>query len=495
MDILEKLDIISKEISDNDDRDRKKTFGQFFTPSDIAKYMAKYASVKKNKLRILEPGAGSGILAIAILDEILLNDSVSEVYIELYEIDYKIIELLKSNLNEMKYIYKKNKKELIFKVKQLDFITSNAKGWINEDGFDKFDIVLSNPPYKKISKKDEKSKLMSSIIFGQPNIYYLFMAMAIKLLDDEGQFIFITPRSYFTGAYFREFRKWFLPNVNINNIDILESRKNTFGNGNVLQETVIINGKKEKQKEFIQVRKINRLELDKNVNVLMVEKDLAFEGKENFYIKSPTSIEEYNCLRFLEKWSKSLKELGIMVSTGKVVPFRCKEYLSNIKYDNKNGYPLIWDINLKNGVFSWPIYYKDKFQYTYKENDTIDNLNYLFIKRISSKEEKRRIQVTQYYQTILKDKKIGLENHVNYMYKINGQLDRLEMTGLYIIFNSNIVDNYFKVLCGSTQVNATEINSIKLPNIDEITDIGKIGQDIEFLSSEVCDEILIKYFK
>lgn len=496
MDILDKIELNSRKFSADSDRNKKKLIGQFFTPKEIAKYMANYMSIKKRLIRILDPGAGSGILSCSILYEILENNIVNEVYVDLYEIDSEIIELLENNLCEMKILYEESGKKLIYTIKQVDFISFNSDKWKENSFSGKYDIVISNPPYRKIRKSDNESKLMNSIVYGQPNIYFIFMAMAIKLLKNNGQFIFITPRSYFCGSYFIEFRKWFLSNVNINNIDILDSRKNSFDEENVLQETVIINGfKNTNQKDHIKVSKINRFDLRNKVNSLNVEKNIVFEGKNNFYIKAPTNKDEYNSLKFIEKWTQSLESLDIKVSTGKVVPFRCEKYLSNDIYSSKDGAPLIWDINLKSGFFSWPVYYKRKYQVIYKESDTVENLNYLFIKRISSKEEKRRIQIVQYYKSMLDTDKIGIENHINYMYKVNGQLDKLEMIGLYIIFNSIIIDNYFKVLCGSTQVNATEINSMKLPSKEDIISLGKIGQDIDILSSDICDNILINYFK
>ena len=70
-----------------------------------------------------------------------------------------------------------------------------------------FDIVIMNPPYFKISKKSEYSKKMSDIIYGQPNIYALFMAMGVKFLNSNGKLIAITPRSFCNGLYFKAFFK------------------------------------------------------------------------------------------------------------------------------------------------------------------------------------------------------------------------------------------------------------------------------------------------
>ncbi len=37
--------------------------------------------------------------------------------------------------------------------------------------------------------------------------------------------------------------------------------------------------------------------------------------------------------------------------------------------------------------------------------------------------------------------------------------------GLYVLFNSTIYDEYYRILNGSTQVNSTEINAMPVPDI------------------------------
>ena len=44
--------------------EEKKTKGQFFTPISIANFMASLANAKSREISILDPGCGTGILAI-----------------------------------------------------------------------------------------------------------------------------------------------------------------------------------------------------------------------------------------------------------------------------------------------------------------------------------------------------------------------------------------------------------------------------------------------
>src|SRR5690606_23176420 len=87
-----------------------------------------------------------------------------------------------------------------------------------------YDIVISNPPYFKISKEDKRAIVAKSIVWGQPNIYSLFMMVATKLLKVNGDLVFITPRSFASGNYFRAFREAFFQEMEIEQIHLFGSR-------------------------------------------------------------------------------------------------------------------------------------------------------------------------------------------------------------------------------------------------------------------------------
>src|SRR6266851_5923078 len=58
--------------------ERRHATGQFFTPPIVACYMANLAGRLHNKVRVLEPGAGVGILACAIC-EVALQQRLPEI--------------------------------------------------------------------------------------------------------------------------------------------------------------------------------------------------------------------------------------------------------------------------------------------------------------------------------------------------------------------------------------------------------------------------------
>ena len=73
---------------------------RFFTPYETAKYMAQLFSIPaQTVIRILDPGAGSGVLAAALIERILKIRGVEKIELICYENNSSIIPLLESNLS------------------------------------------------------------------------------------------------------------------------------------------------------------------------------------------------------------------------------------------------------------------------------------------------------------------------------------------------------------------------------------------------------------
>jgi len=79
---------------------------------------------------------------------------------------------------------------------------------------------------------------------------------------------------------------------------------------------------------------------------------------------------------------------------------------------------------------------------------------------------------------------------MNFVEGVNFDMSEKLVYGLYVIFNSTIYDQYYRILNGSTQVNSTEVNAIPVPPLDEIEKLGSALMDANDLSVSVCDKIL-----
>lgn len=434
--------------------EHKKNLGQFFTDINIAKFMASLANVniEQHKINILDCGSGNGILSISLLQRLdTLNLSLN-VKLHLYEIDQDIIDSLKSNV-EMLQSHLKNV-DLSFAIHQENFILKD----INE----KFDFIISNPPYFKLNKASDEAVKMNYVVYGQPNIYMLFMAKSIELLKDTGEMIFITPRSFTSGSYFKAFRCFFLNNAHFEQIHIFNTRTKHFKSESILQETIITK---------IVKRQIDRVIISSSedssfndYNEMKVENRLIIDAHEpECVIKLPLDQYDVNILKTFHRSTQTLQSLGYMVSTGKVVTFRSKELIAN--EHTKNNVPLIWMNNFKNKQLEHPLDFgKEQYISTDNQSLLIDKSNYIIIKRFSSKEQKKRINIGYIFKDKIEYAQIGLENHLNYLYRKDDEMSKKELMILGDFLDSELTDKYFRISNGNTQVNATELMNLPIPD-------------------------------
>ncbi len=439
---------------------KKKELGQFFTDHRIADFMAHLFSFTlphSDTIHILDCGAGHGILSISLANQ-LIQKGYQNIAVTLYEIDPTVLMELDKNLKE----FKKNNPGISF------YYTIVEQNFILDHIDQKFDYIISNPPYFKLNKQSPEAQAMPHVIHGQPNIYMLFMAKSAELLKDHGEMVFITPRSFTAGTYFKKFREYLLHSLSLNHIHIFNTRKNHFQNENILQETIITKFSKLLSKD-VSITSSEDSTFS-HIDTLHTTKDLIVESRRNI-ICIPSSTSDLDILTQFHNAPATMEELGYKISTGKVVTFRNKELLAtttNGLFNLGKVYcPLLWMHNFKNETLIFPI---DRIKEQYIECSDksaallIPNQNYLIIKRFSSKEQHRRINIGYIFKDDLHGGYIGLENHLNYLYRENRELTREEMKHLGDFLVSENVDQYFRILNGNTQVNATDILNLPIPN-------------------------------
>lgn len=479
----------------------RKKIGQFFTPPSVAEFMASLMLCNQTKIRILDAGAGTGILTGALCQRIIDNNNIGQIHIDLYENNEDVLPILSENMEFIREAMEQNGKQFTYSIIQENFILRNADFWNDieqrEDG-DLYDVIISNPPYKKIAKAEQESAVMDTVVYGQPNIYFLFMAMAAKLLKNDGQLIFITPRSFTSGAYFKRFRQWFLSNVRLTNLHLFNSRDDVFDGDEILQEAIILKAVKTQERvDTIIVSSSENMHFEETTDHGVSYETIVDADSENVFIMIPTTEEEIHLLNIMKNWNYNLPSLGFKLKTGPVVDFRATELLKEESGDNT--VPLLWANHFSNYRISFPDTEPKNPQYIINSEESksllLDSKDYIIVKRFTSKEERRRVQCALYFSESSTSPLVGIENHLNYVSKLKGEITEEEMYGLFALLNSTFIDNYYRILNGSTQVNATEVNAIPLPSLQDIMKIGKQLMKMDSLSTEVCDSIIQSLFE
>lgn len=445
----------------------KNKIGQFFTDWKISKFMGSLINYYHSNITILDPGAGAGILTLSCCYNLDFS-IIDEIHVDLFESDKDIIPTLKKNMENLKK-YLQNKDVIFtYSIFDTDFIESNKDLWNKENllGEEQYDLVIANPPYFKIRKNSEQAKVMEDIVYGQPNIYYLFMAMSIHLTNNDGQAIFIVPRSFTNGAYFKKFRSWMLKNSYITYIHLFESRTKTFEDNNILQELVII--KFEKEMPANTIISTSNDSTFSDIKSFPIDYDsLICSKSDNKFIRIPSNKKELELLKSFSELNYDLTDFKLKFSTGRVVPFRAKELIDN---SSENQTLLIEAKHLNEKIVNFKSAKNSTIELNKNTKSILNKTsNMLLIKRTSSKEDIKRLNLS----IILEDKcdynYIGIENHINYL---NGSSNLDTIYGLYVLFSSSYYNDYIRITNGSTQVNATDLNNLPLPNLETIKKIG-----------------------
>lgn len=499
--IIDKIYDATLSYGRNVNKNVRKKIGQFFTPPSIANYMASLMVYNRTSIKILDAGAGTGILAGALCQVIGDNDNINQIHIDLYENNEVVLPVLRENMDFVCGVLDQRGKQITYSIIQENFILNNADYWNDieiREVNDLYDVVISNPPYKKIAKAEQESAVMDAVVYGQPNIYFLFMAMSAKLLKNDGQLIFITPRSFTSGAYFKRFRQWFLRNVQLTNLHLFNSRDDVFDGDEILQEAIILKAVKTQEGlDTIMVSSSENMHLDEITGHEVPYETIVDTDSENMFIMIPTTEEEIHLLNTMKDWSENLLSLGFKLKTGPVVDFRATEFLK--EESGENVVPLLWANHFSNYRISFPDTDPKKPQYIINTEESkgllLDSKDYILVKRFTSKEERRRVQCVLCFSENLTSNRVGIENHLNYVSKLNGEMTKEEMYGLFALLNSTFIDNYYRILNGSTQVNATEVNAIPLPSLHDVKRIGKQLMNMDNLSTEVCDAIIKSLFE
>lgn len=488
----------------------KKNYGQFFTPTEIAHFMAGLIRQTKNKLKILDPGCGTAILSSSLIETLAkLNNNLKEIELVVYETDQGILPYTQATLDYLAKWLKKYKIKFKATLNTNDFVLENKDCFqVSATLFSElqnaiYDIVISNPPYFKISKEDKRATVAKSIVWGQPNIYSIFMMVATKLLKEGGELIFITPRSFASGNYFRAFREAFFQEIEIEHIHLFGSRTDTFNRDSVLQETLILKGKKQKSNGHLPSILVTHSNGIKDINsftekIYKTDELIDLKSKEKI-IHLPANETDDKVIKLFKSWAGSLRQYDIQISTGPVVSFRATQYLFE-QYKNGTVFlvPLYQLINTAKMQFEWPVTKRNKPQYIQLCEETksllLPNKNYVFLRRFSAKDDKSRLVATPYFVDITQAEYIGIENHLNYIYRPKGHLERNEILGLAALLNSNLFDTYFRTFNGNINVSATELREMPLPPLEDIKQIGNQMILLNDFSQSRVDEIINNYF-
>ncbi len=453
--------------------ERKSEFGQFMTPSGIASFMAAmFTELSGKEVRLLDAGAGMGSLTVAFLER-AVKERPCSLRSTAWELDPLMREHLTETLEACGEVFAGLSAELV----RDDFILSASDG-VRYGTIPKFTHAILNPPYKKLKSDSDHRRALRRVGIETSNLYTAFVALALLLLEEGGELVAITPRSFCNGTYFKPFRKMLLDHAAIRQVHVFEARNHAFKGDEVLQENIIFHiVKGGVQGDVILSVSGDASFCDRSERRIPFCK-IVIDGDEDRIIHLPTDDEADDFDALMGEYSHTLEDIGFGVSTGPVVDFRLKDHLR--QHIEADCVPLVYCLHFVDGYVSHPKPNK-------KANAIAENIktnkwlmpagHYVLVRRLSSKEERRRIVPALFDPARVPCNRVGFDNHLNVFHEQGKGLPPLLAKGLAIYLGSTFADRWFRRFNGHTQVNAGDLRVLRYPDRTTLETWGKQVRD------------------
>lgn len=457
------------------DKDSQAKLGQFFTPHRAAELIAGLPQLPRGgTLRVLDPGAGAGSLAAAVVARVLVEAPGTHVEVVAVEVDPQVGPYLAATLADCEETARAQGETVRTHLVRGDFIELAASGIGSPPELAApFDLVVMNPPYAKLGARSPHRTALSSQGVDCPNLYAAFLALGASALHDGGQIVAITPRSFANGPYFEQFRKFLLRTVAIDRLHTFESRSTVFADTGVLQENVVFSATRGAAPTRV-VLSSSTGHKDAVTERNIPYSELVRPGDPHQFVRIAADHADTEVAELMASLPVTLPSLGAQVSTGRVVDFRSRECLRADA--DGDCVPLVYPGNLRGGVVEWSRAIRKPQGFAPRDDGDRKLLlpegRYVVVKRFSSKEERRRIVAAVWDPDANRPGPVAFENHLNILHAGGAGLDRNLAVGLSLWLNSSLVDRYFRTFSGHTQVNATDLRALRYPPTAALRALG-----------------------
>lgn len=430
--------------------------GQYATPAPIARVMAEMllAGGPEGEIRLLDPGVGAGALTLAVLERLSAKHA-ADVTVSAYDVDPHAASLARRHVGEL------SGGRQFGTVSVQDYLTTPPPtiGYTH---------AILNPPYKKFSTRDPRQANLREAGISTVNLYAAFVWKAITELAPGGRLVAIVPRSFANGSYYRSFRRFLRKHTELLAVKLFDDRRAAFAHDSVLQENVIVS----------LVKRTSGPASSPPHHVSLLSGD-AFEVVEQTAVAAADAWwdEDGECLLRIDSRQRSeslpparLTDLGLSVSTGPVVDFRAAQHLR--PESDPEAYPLLRPRHFSAGRCHWPRATGKRAGGIVLNDDTRSHFwpagTYVVVRRISSKEEPRRVVASLLSPGDFEHDLLCFENHLNVFHDGRRGIDSQLARGLCAYLNSETVDRFLRTISGHTQINATDLRVLPYPTRESL---------------------------
>lgn len=342
-----------------------------------------------------------------------------------------------------------------------------------------FDLVLSNPPYRKMTSTEVLPLLehYSSVIEGQPNLYSVFIKRAKDLAKPGGKIILLTPMSFLSGRTFSKLRMSLIKDGSVDRLDLIHDKQGVFLGAE--QDAVITVWNKF---DSANKTKIHTLSLN-GLASLAGEVTLPDSGQP---WATPRDAMDNELMSVFTTAQHSLSTYGYKPRTGSIVIHRDKRKRYATKNDTAQAIkllPLIWQRDIgADGQFYFLESEAIKDRYVDMGSSftpAIIDRPAIAMHRVTSPKQSRRLICAPIPEKFRAEYGgVTGENHICFIVQeIDNPLVPIEV--LSEILRTKTLNRLFTCISGVTNVSAYELNRLPLPDPTSLHEAINAGKCID----------------
>jgi adenine-specific DNA-methyltransferase len=346
---------------------------------------------------------------------------------------------------------------------------------LEEPAEERFDLVVGNPPYGRVTLTDEQRRRYARSLYGHANLYGVFSDIALRWARPNGLVAYLTPTSFLAGQYYSALRGLLAREAPPIAIDFVHARRGVFDD--VLQETLLAVYRKDEssrraQIHYLRVRNENEADVETNGIV-------ALPANPTSPWLVPRAPEHGRLIKRIETIPSRLSDWGYSVSTGPLVWNRHKAQLRETP-EGRGVHPLIWAEAVGvDGKFAFKAKKRNHvpyFQLQSGDEWLLVRAGCVLVQRTTAKEQARRIIAAELpAKFVARHRGVVVENHLN-MIRATGAA-RVPPTLVAAILNSRVVDDIFRCMNGSVAVSAFELEALPLPAVGDLGALHGLVRD------------------
>jgi adenine-specific DNA-methyltransferase len=454
----------------------RKSFGAYYTPPPLVDrllHLVEQSNIDWGRFRVIDPACGGAAFLASVAPRMLADSKEVSAEKKLQDVERRLVGveldtfaawmsmvLLDISVLDVSLMAGRRIEPIVL---PQDALTLPA------EYFGHFDLVIGNPPYGKVTLSNELRKRFKESLFGHANLYGIFTELAVRLAKPHGVIAYVTPTSFLGGEYFKQLRGFLSIHAPLSRLDFVTDREGVFDG--VLQETMltVFERKQSRENQVVRLHRISAAEPTLSVTVEVVG-SCSLNGEKGNPWLLPRSADQLALVEHLHSMPHRLSDYGFAVSTGQLVWNRHKDQLRT-SY-NGDCYPIVWAEAVNtDGTFHFQAARRTHLPYLLLKAGQDFLLNHepcILVQRTTAKEQKRRLIAAVIPNSFVAEYPgFVVENHLNMVYSLPSK-PQIGLRTIAALLNSLVLDQAFRCMNGSVAVSAYELNSLPLPNPEQM---------------------------